>query len=144
MHRISAYLDNGTRVAITNNRHTWYGDEPIADGGGDEGPTPYELLIGGLAACTALTLRLYARHKGINLAWVRMEYQFDRVHAQDCEQCEEEDAGLIERVQASVTLGGTFDDGERKRLEQIVGRCPVHKTLTHGIRIFDTVAFAEA
>lgn len=43
-----------------------------------------------------------------------------------------------------MTLGGTFDDAQRRRLEQIVSRCPVHKTLVHGMKIFDTVEFADA
>ncbi len=144
MARITAYLDEGTRVAVTNDRHEWFGDEPIADEGTDSAPTPYELLMGSLAACTALTLRLYARHKQVNLKWVRLEYNFDRVHAEDCAQCDDDATGLIERVQARVTLGGTFDDAQRKRLEQIVSRCPVHKTLAHGMKIFDTVEFADA
>lgn len=144
MNSIKAFLDEGTRVVVSNQRHTWHADEPIGDGGTDAGPTPYELLLGSLAACTALTLRLYSRHKNIDLKWIRLEYEFDRVHAKDCAQCEDDDTTLIERIQAHVTLGGSFDDSQRRRLEQIVGRCPVHKSLASGIRIFDTVSFAEA
>jgi putative redox protein len=144
MARLTAFLEQGTRVTINTDRHNWYADEPTSAGGTDEGPTPYEMLLGGLAACTTLTLRLYADHKGIPLAWVRAEYEFDRIHIRDCEECESENTGMIERVRASVTLGGTFSPEQRQRLEQIVGRCPVHKTLTHGMRIFDNVEFADA
>lgn len=143
MAQLTAYLQQGTRVTISTERHTWYADEPGDIGGTDQGPTPYEMLIGGLAACTTLTIHLYAEHKGIALDWVRADYEFDRVHARDCEECEQEDTGMIERVRAHVTLGGTFSEAERQRLEQIVERCPVHKTLTHGIRIFDHVAFVD-
>ena len=55
---VSAYLDSGTRVTISTERHSWFGDEPLADGGSDEGPTPYEMLLGSLAACTAITATL--------------------------------------------------------------------------------------
>jgi putative redox protein len=143
MARLTAFLETGTRVTINTEHHNWYADEPVAAGGTDEGPTPYEMLLGGLAACTTLTLRLYADHKGIALAWIKAEYEFDRVHIRDCDECETDDGGMIERVRAHVTLGGTFTLVERERLEQIVGRCPVHKTLTHGMRIFDHVAFVD-
>lgn len=143
MARITAFLATGTRVAINTDRHNWYADEPIESGGTNEGPTPYEMLLGSLAACTSLTIRLYANHKGIALAWVRAEYEFDRLHIRDCEECELEDVGMIERVRAHVTLGGNFTVAEQERLTQIVGRCPVHKTLTHGMKIFDHVTFEE-
>lgn len=143
MARITAFLETGTTVTINADGHTWKADEPVGKGGTNEGPTPYELLLGSLAACTALTVRLYADHKGIPLRWVRAEYEYDRIHADDCEECESPDTGMIDRVRAFVSLGGTFDDAQRARLEQIVGRCPVHKTLTHGMHIFDQVRFIE-
>jgi putative redox protein len=142
MGRITAFLAAGTRVEISNERHRWFADEPVEAGGTDAGPTPYDLLLGALAACTTLTLSYYTAHKGIPIAWVKAEYDFDRVHALDCEQCEEADEGMIERVTAHVTIGGNFSEAQQHRLRQIVSRCPVHKSLTHGIRIFDNVAFA--
>lgn len=142
MATLTAFLEQGTKVAISTERHHWFSDEPLPEGT-DEGPTPYELLLGGLAACTTLTLRLYANHKGIELRWVRAEYEFDRVHLRDCEECESEDEGMIERVRAHVTIGGSFTPAQRERLTQIVGRCPVHKTLSKGMKIFDNVEFEE-
>ncbi len=141
--RITASIGPGTTIAITNGRHSWKADEPLQEGGTDVGPTPYELLVGSLAACTAVTLRLYANHKGIPLDYVRAEYAFDRVHAEDCDECDKEREGLIERIRSRVTIGGRFDDAQRKRLEQIVSRCPVHKTLTQGTAIFDSVTFED-
>lgn len=143
MARITAFLESGTSVTINAEGHIWQADEPVAKGGTDEGPTPYELLLGSLAACTALTVRLYADHKGIALRWVRAEFEYDRVHADDCDECEIPDSGMIDRIRAFITLGGTFDEAQRERLEQVVGRCPVHKTLTHGMQIFDQVRFIE-
>ncbi len=142
MGRITAFLAAGSRVEISNERHQWYADEPVDVGGTDAGPTPYEMLLGSLAACTSLTISYYARHKEIAVEWVRAEYTFDRVHAEDCAQCEQDDAGMIEQVTAYVTIGGEFTEGQQQRLRQIVSRCPVHKTLAHGMHIVDSVAFS--
>ena len=142
MTRITASLESGTAVQLTNERHTWHADEPEDAGGEDAAPTPYELLLGSLAACTCITLALYCRHKGISLDSVEASYDFDRVHAEDCEQCDDPTAGLIDRIQSRVTIRGDFDDAQKKRLAQIVTRCPVHKTLETGPKIFDEVSFA--
>ena len=143
MARITAFLEIGTKVSVKTDRHSWFADEPLEQGGTDEGPTPYELLLGSLAACTTLTVRYYANFKGIDIHWIKAEYEFDRVHAKDCEDCESADTGMIEQVSAYVTIGGRFSDAQRDRLQQIVGRCPVHKSLAHGVRILDNIRFVE-
>ncbi len=122
---------------------TWVGDEPPQVGGTDTGPTPYEMLLGSLAACIGATLRLYANHKQIDLTGVDVELGFDRVHADDCVDCDERAEGWIDRIQTRVTLHGEFDDAQRTRLEQVAKRCPVHKTLAHGVKIVDHVTFAS-
>ena len=141
MPRITATLDGGTRVTITNGRHTWHGDEPVDKGGTDTGPTPYEMLLGSLAACTAVTLSLYANHKGIDLERVEAAYEYDRVHVEDCEDCEDDASGFIDRIESAVRISGVFDEAQRKRLTQIVSRCPVHKTLENRVRLEDQVEF---
>lgn len=142
MPRITASLSTGTAVSISNGRHTWSADEPIDKGGTDTGPTPYEMLLGSLAACTAVTLSLYANHKGIELEAVEATYEFDRVHADDCQDCENETTGFIDRITSAVRIRGSFDDAQRKRLSQIVSRCPVHKTLENRVHFVDQVEFA--
>jgi len=143
LYHVNAVIRDGLRVEIDNGRHHWYADEPPEKSGTDTGPNPYELLLGSLAACTAVTLKLYTAQKGIALDWVRTVYEFDRVHADDCTECEEEGTGLIERIRSHITIGGTFNEAQRARLEQIVCRCPVHKTLTAGVRVFDEVEFVQ-
>ncbi len=138
---VTGILREGTQVTIGARDFTWLGDEPTGAGGTDTGPTSYEILLGSLAACIAITLRLYADHKGIPLEEVRVELEFGRVHADDCVDCDERADGWIERVQSHVTLRGTFDEAQRKRLTQVAGRCPVHKTLVNGMQIVDNVAF---
>ena len=112
-------------------------------GGTDTGPTPYELLLGGLAACVAVTLRLYANHKDISLSGVDVRLEFGRVHADDCLDCDERADGWLDQIHTRVTLHGTFTDAQRIRLAQVAERCPVHKTLANGVQIVDAVHFAD-
>ena len=141
---VTAHLGAGTRVELRARHFSWVGDEPSEVGcGTDTGPTPYELLLGSLAACIGATLRLYANHKGIPLTGVDVELGFDRLHADDCSECDERADGWIERVQTAVTLHGAFDDAQKARLEQVARRCPVHKTLANGVTIIDTVTFVQ-
>ena len=138
---ITAELREGTAVTLQARQFSWTGDEPVGAGGTDTGPDPYELLLGGLAACIAVTLRLYADHKGIALGGVDVRLEFDRVHADDCIDCDERQDGVIERIRSEVTIFGSFDEAQRARLAQVAQRCPVHKTLAHGVTILDAVAF---
>ncbi len=138
---VTAVLREGTEVEIRARTFSWRGDEPLGAGGTDVGPTPYEILLGALAACIAITLRLYANHKEISLAQVAVKLEFDRVHADDCVGCDERADGWIDRIQTHVTIRGSFDEPQRARLTQVAQRCPVHKTLANGVQIFDTVTF---
>ena len=138
---ITAELHENYQVSITNGRHTWRADEPIEVGGDDTGPNPYDLLLGSLAACTTITLALYAKRKDIDLRSVSVEYGHDRVHADDCEQCDETHQGLVDRVTSRIFIDGAFDDATRKRLQEVAVRCPVHKTLAAGV-VFDETVFA--
>ncbi len=141
MAKIVAELTSGTQVRLSNGRHTWRADEPPEASGTDLGPTPYELLIGALAACTCITLALYCRHKGIPLKAVTATYDHDKVHADDCAECEDPKKGFIDRIESRVRIAGDFDEAQRKRLAQIVERCPVHKTLAAGVTMVDRAEF---
>ncbi len=138
---VTAELREGTAVTLRARQFSWSGDEPAEAGGTDTGPDPYELLLGGLAACTAVTLRLYANHKGIDLAGVDVSLALDRVHADDCEDRDQRHDGLIERIRSEVTVHGSFDEAQKVRLAQVARRCPVHKTLAQGVHLSDSVAF---
>jgi putative redox protein len=141
MTQITAALSTGTEVDISNGRHNWRADEPVNVGGSDSGPNPYEMLLGSLAACTCITLAIYCRHKKIALDSVTASYEFNRIHAKDCEDCDDEARGFIDHITSNVRIGGDFDDAQKKRLAEIVKRCPVHKTLAKGMSINDKVAF---
>ncbi|MEJ2482857.1 MAG: OsmC family protein, partial [Gemmatimonadota bacterium] len=105
--------------------------------GEDTGPTPYEMLLGSLAACTLITLQLYARHKGITLERASARYEHEK-------QDEVDDRGkkrVVDVLTSHVEIGGEFTDAQRERLTQIVSRCPVHKTIENGSRVLDSVEF---
>lgn len=139
MATITADLTSGFAVDITNGRHSWRADEPVEVKGTDTGPNPYELLLGALAACTCITVSMYASRKGIALHSISVQYSYDRVHADDCEFCEDDAEGFIDTVTSQVFVEGTFSDEERARLADIATRCPVHKTLERGIAFGDQV-----
>ena len=141
MSQITAVLQSGTVATLSNGRHTWTTDEPLAAGGTDTGPDPYELLLSSLAACACLTIAMYCKHKKLSLQSVRASLDFARIHADDCKDCEMPDRGFIEQITSNVHISGDFDDAQKKRLAQIAQRCPVHKTLAHGIAFEDNATF---
>src|SRR6185503_5965287 len=112
--------------------HLLVADEPVASGGQDAGPTPYDLLLVALGACTSMTLRLYADRKGWPLGEVVVELEHARVYAEDCVHCEEPRA-MIDGIRRRITLGGRLDAAQRTRLAEIAKKCPVHKTLVTGV-----------
>ncbi|MFQ5550180.1 MAG: OsmC family protein [Gemmatimonadales bacterium] len=141
---VSARWDAGTKVSITNGLHTWSSDEPLDAGGSDTGPNPYELLLGSLAACTCITLGLYCRHKGIELRSVRVDLTQNKIHADDCADCDDEMKGFIDRISSAVLIDADVHGAQRTRLGQVATRCPVHKTLGNRVTFEDTVAFVGA
>lgn len=141
MTQVTAKLTTGMAVQLSNGRHEWKADEPPEAGGADTGPNPYELLLGSLAACTCITIAGYCQFKKLPLESISTTYDFSRIHADDCKDCDMPDRGFIEKVTSNVHIEGDFDDAQRKRLAQIVTRCPVHKTLAHGVEIEDNTTF---
>jgi putative redox protein len=136
---ITADLTRGTEVEIRSGRHVWRADEPIDHGGTDTGPDPYELLLGALAACTCITISLFATRKGMALHSVSAQYSFRRVHKDDCAECETDETGWLDHVSGQIFIEGSFDDDERAALADVATRCPVHKTLAHGVTFTDRV-----
>ena len=119
--------------------HRFLADEPVAAGGLDTGPSPYELLIAGLGACTAMTLRLYADQKSLPLTGVSVTLRHSKIHAADCATCETKE-GKLDRIDRTIALEGPLDEAQRARLLVIADKCPVHRTLTSEIEIRSALA----
>ena len=106
-------------------------DEPASVPGGlDSGPPPYDFLLAGLGACTAMTLRLYARQKGWPLEDVDVQLRHKKDYLED-----NKEAGKLDFIDRTITLTGPLDAEMRTRLLQIADKCPVHKSLETGIKI---------
>ena len=125
--------ETGLAQEIISGNHRWRADEP-APFGTDSGPSPYELLLASLGACTSMTLRLYAQRKGLDLQRVVVRLRHSRIHAQDCIDCETK-AGFLDRIDREIELSGSLDDEQKRRLIEIAERCPVHRTLKSEINI---------
>ena len=119
---------------LLDGRHRLVADEPVAAGGHDLGPGPYELLLMALGACTTMTLRVYADRKGWSLTRTSVRLHHHKIHAEDCADCETKH-GMLDRIERVIYLEGSLDEAQRKRLLEIADLCPVHRTLTSEITI---------
>jgi putative redox protein len=125
---------SGFAQTIQTVAHELQADEPRDVGGTDTGPSPYDLLLAGLGACTSMTLRMYADRKQWPLESVEVRLTHSRIYAEDCADCETK-TGKIDQIDREITLHGPLSDEQRQRLLEIANRCPVHRTLTSETRI---------
>jgi putative redox protein len=108
---------------IVSGHHHWTADEPVPSGGSDAGPAPYELLLGGLGACTAITLRMYARRKQWELGKITVGLRFSR------------DAAGRESIDRRLSFGKALTVEQKDRLLEIADRSPVSRTLLNAVEI---------
>ena len=114
-------------------------DEPEESGGANQGASPTRTLAATLAACAAITMEMYADRKGWPLDGVEVRLRHDRIHAEDCAECETRE-GFLDRITKQLTLHGKLDDEQRARLAEIAERCPVQRTLQREIAIEQRLA----
>jgi putative redox protein len=128
----------GFRTEILANGHPLVADEPESIGGTNAGPCPYELLSSALAACSTITLELYARRKQWPLQAAEMRVRHAKTHCDDCADAERA-SSRIDRFDCELRLEGPLDDEQQQRLLKIAGRCPVHRTLISDAEIVTTL-----
>ncbi|MDT0676249.1 bifunctional alpha/beta hydrolase/OsmC family protein [Autumnicola musiva] len=134
-HQTVANLGNeGLTTEIKTGIHNFIADEPVKIGGNNYGPTPYELISAGLAACTSMTLQMYARRKKWPLQNVETHIDYAKQHAFDCHNCEEEDS-KIDTFLREIVISGNLNKEQKERLLEIADKCPVHKSLTGKIQV---------
>lgn len=114
--------------------HRLIADEPVAVGGNDSGPGPYDYLLAGLGACTSMTMRMYAERKALPVERITVTLSHKKIHAADCEDCETKD-GKIDRIERVIAMEGQLDAEQRAKLMEIADKCPVHRTLESEISI---------
>jgi putative redox protein len=122
--------DDKFTTEVQAGNHHFLADEPKSAGGDDLGPTPYELLNAGLGTCTAMTLHMYARRKEWNLESVRVHLEHNKTHKKDSDE-----GGKLDEFIREIELEGELDNDQRERLLEIANKCPVHKTMSRGVRV---------
>mgnify|MGYP003628800867 FL=1 len=126
--RVSEADADGFLQDITSGSHDhMLADEPLAYGGTNMGMSPYGFLSASLGACTSMTIRMYARRKGMPLTHVSVDVSHEKVHAQDAAL---NSGDKIDSFNRLITLTGPeLSQDQRARLLEIADRCPVHRTL---------------
>ncbi len=114
--------------------HAMRADEPRAYGGDESGPTPYDLVLAGLGACTSMTIKMYADRKGWPVDDIEVKLIHKKIHASACETCETED-GKIDHIHRSIHIEGDLSEEQRLKLLEIADKCPVHRTLHSEVHI---------
>lgn len=121
---VEGFIGRGLAVEMRADGHVIRADEPASVGGGGSGPDPFGLLLASLGSCVLMTMRMYAMRKGFGLDGARVRLTPTRALGRP-----------LEAVRIEVWLDGALSAEERARVLEIAGRCPVHRTLEHGVRI---------
>jgi putative redox protein len=140
MSEVVVSSQEGLRQEVWASGHTLTADEPRDVGGEDAGPSPYELLLGALGACTSMTLKLYAGRKQWPLENVEVHLRHNRIHAQDCSECETKE-GWLDAIEKEIVVSGSLTPEQVERLGEIAHRCPVNQTLLREIRITQSIRY---
>ncbi|MDG5490292.1 bifunctional alpha/beta hydrolase/OsmC family protein [Psychroserpens sp. SPM9] len=137
--QLVAHLDlkeNHFTTTIQTAKHSFIADEPSSVGGDDFGPSPYDFLSAGLAACTVMTLKLYAERKQWDLQEVYAYITYSKKHSDDL-MLDLEKPTRLDHLSKKLTFIGNLDESQKQRLKEIASKCPVHKTLQSEV-IIDT------
>ncbi|WP_441003970.1 bifunctional alpha/beta hydrolase/OsmC family protein [Pseudocolwellia agarivorans] len=118
---------------VSTASHYWLADEPVRVGGNNTGPDPYEHVLAGLGACTAMTLRMYAERKQLPIKHIKVDLTHTRDYQDDCENCEQLNG--MEAIVRNISYTGELDAQQQQRFLEIADKCPVHKTLHNNVSV---------
>ncbi|MFT6350194.1 MAG: putative redox protein, partial [Psychromonas sp.] len=130
--------DHNFTLNVVSNDHYWLADQPVAAGGQNLGPDPYQHLLAALGTCTVMTLRMYAKLKKIPLTDISVTLKHHKNYHQDCQNCDQE-TQYSEMINRHITLVGELSKAQRQKLLSIADKCPVHKTLHHQVKVITTI-----
>jgi putative redox protein len=122
----TVHSESGYAQKITTPGHNFTSDEPVKRGGTGTGPAPFDLLLASLGACTAITLRMYAERKQWTLGPMNVQLRLVKIADQ-------------QRIERTISLGGTLDTEQRSKLLEIADKTPVTKVLAPGVEIQTTL-----
>jgi len=125
------------RTDVRAGTHSFVADEPPGSGGKDEGPSPYDLLVGALGSCTAMTVEIHALKMGWPLEHVIVKLRHDRLHAKDSASA---DGGFLDHIEREIALEGPLTEEQRVALLEVAENCPVNKALTSSIEVATRLA----
>jgi putative redox protein len=128
--KVTARRRKGYAHSLTVRHHTLIADEPERRGGSDTGPSPTELLALSLAACTAITVEMYAERKEWDLGAVAVEVDYEL------------QPKATSRFDVVLKVPEGISDEQAEQLRAIAGKCPVHRTLTGEVEITDRIEHA--
>jgi putative redox protein len=142
MVQVKLQLAEGLRTTVQLRDHILIVDEPATEGGGDQGPTPTELLLASLGACAAITCKMYAGRKGWALEGVEIDLSMEKFKAVDYPTYSGA-ADFVNEFRQRITFKGDLTQEQRERLLQIAGKCPVHRILTAPNFLYEELALVD-
>ena len=134
-------IEDNFTTSIQTKNHGMIADEPASIGGDDFGPSPYEYLNAGLAACTVMTLKMYAQRKQWDLQEVFVYISHSKKHSDELE-LDLEQPGYLDHISKKLKFVGNLDISQKQRLKEIASRCPVHKTIASEV-VFNTIVLED-
>lgn len=123
-------MHNNFTTLVETKKHSFIIDEPGKLGGDALGAAPYDYVLGALAACTAMTIKVYAERSGWKLTEVIVYASHKKNYNNDMEK-----AGHLESINKRIYISGSLRKDQMERLVHVASTCPVHKTLESTIKI---------
>jgi putative redox protein len=135
--RTHVTLDGSLQATIDVRDFTFVADEPVEDGGTNEGPNPPEIMLSSLGACVVMTMQHYAKRKGWEIGKVEIELELEKVNPADY-PAYADSATILHVIRKQYTFHGDLDESQKARLIEIGGKCPVARVIQHPI-IFEEI-----